>query len=220
MTLQPRCQTIFPWENIDFYPPAKPYFHLFTACIFFCRTKSSTLLAGANVRPEMEFSIMGALRRVEGCQRDTPQLPSYVFPQPKLFVTFFYLNRTYLPCSIFSSKFGPIFLPVIKTQSLLLSFPNLFLVFSKKEKSARHLQKIDHLYHQQHHFADVFLDEALTDVIVIFRTSTGTFDALRGRYFPGGPTPPEGMDADMMFKVMMVMMMMMMAVMSMMTHSP
>jgi len=34
------------------------------------------------------------------------------------------------------------------------------------------------------------------------RTSTGTFDALRGRYFPGGPTPPEGMDADMMFKHM------------------
>jgi len=34
------------------------------------------------------------------------------------------------------------------------------------------------------------------------RTSTGSFDALRGRYFPGGPTPPEGMDADMMFKHM------------------
>ena len=33
------------------------------------------------------------------------------------------------------------------------------------------------------------------------RTSTGSFDSLRGRYFPGGPTPPEGMDADMMFKV-------------------
>ena len=38
-------------------------------------------------------------------------------------------------------------------------------------------------------------------MFVIFRTSTGSFDALRGRYFPGGPTPPEGMDADMMFKV-------------------
>ena len=45
------------------------------------------------------------------------------------------------------------------------------------------------------------LSLSVTDVIVIFRTSTGTFDALRGRYFPGGPTPPEGMDADMMFKV-------------------
>ena len=38
-------------------------------------------------------------------------------------------------------------------------------------------------------------------MFVISRTSTGSFDALRGRYFPGGPTPPEGMDADMMFKV-------------------
>ena len=51
-----------------------------------------------------------------------------------------------------------------------------------------------------HTFA-ILIDVFLTDVIVLFRTSTGTFDALRGRYFPGGPTPPEGMDADMMFKV-------------------
>ena len=52
-----------------------------------------------------------------------------------------------------------------------------------------------------HTFA-ILIDVFLTDVIIVlFRTSTGTFDALRGRYFPGGPTPPEGMDADMMFKV-------------------
>ena len=34
-----------------------------------------------------------------------------------------------------------------------------------------------------------------------FRTSTASFDVLRGRYFPGGPTPPEGMDTELMFKV-------------------
>ena len=68
-----------------------------------------------------------------------------------------------------------------------------------KSLSSRGGPQIDHFHH--HHLVILGLDEVLTDVIVIFRTSTGTFDALRGRYFPGGPTPPEGMDADMMFKV-------------------
>jgi len=31
------------------------------------------------------------------------------------------------------------------------------------------------------------------------RTSSANFDVLRGRYFPGGPTP-DGMDSDIMFK--------------------
>ena len=33
------------------------------------------------------------------------------------------------------------------------------------------------------------------------RTSAANFDVLRGRYFPGGPTPPEGLDSEHMFKV-------------------
>jgi len=34
------------------------------------------------------------------------------------------------------------------------------------------------------------------------RTSAANFDVLRGRYFPGGPTPPEGIDSEHMFKHM------------------
>ena len=39
----------------------------------------------------------------------------------------------------------------------------------------------------------------ITKFALFFRTSSANFDVLRGRYFPGGPTP-DGMDSDIMFK--------------------
>ena len=68
LTLQSLCQTVFPWENIDFYPGAKPYFHLFTGRIFFCRKISTLLWTCANGRTKMEFSIMAI--------EEAPRLPA------------------------------------------------------------------------------------------------------------------------------------------------
>ena len=156
LTLQSLCQTVFPWENIDFYPGAKPYFHLFTGRIFFCRKISTLLWACANGRTKMEFSIMAI--------EEAPRLPAGYTTAAKLCAS---PNLT--SCHFFSSC----------SKTFPLAKWNIWIVWW-------------HIIRQL---------SPLPLMFVIFRTSTGSFDALRGRYFPGGPTPPEGMDADMMFKV-------------------
>ena len=97
LTLQSLCQTVFPWENIDFYPGAKPYFHLFTGRIFFCRKISTLLWACANGRTKMEFSIMAI--------EEAPRLPAGYTTAAKLcaspnltschFFSFFSRSKTF-----------------------------------------------------------------------------------------------------------------------------
>ena len=105
------------------------------------------------------------LRRLEGCQRATSELPSYVFPQHKLFATFYNFSpprsifsssavaRVSL-CDLSSSNQNPI-TPFVfsKSFSSLSRHANLPFHRFTKSKSLSSIKgepQIDHLHHQYH----------------------------------------------------------------------
>ena len=119
------CQAIFP----SFRRP----------CIFFCRSKSSTLLWWEGWRCQCEtwngilhHGHWGDSKAASGIHHSCQAM---CFHNPNFLPLFLALkNSSLYPAASFPASLArsSIFLPVIKTQSLPLSFPRLFLVSSKR----------------------------------------------------------------------------------------